>query len=272
MEARAALLAAGSEAPWGALCRGGDGQGSHFLGRDSGAPAPPTLPAPRASDPTSSQRRGGGTGPTAGPRSHRRTMLPPTREPSPATEERAGPGPLGGRPGSHRPPAPPARLCLPSAHPSHRPGRSSPRGRCSGPRRRRRCPRAGRGRPAGSPRHAGPRGRLGDREGSEVQHPPARPAGAQSPPGEGQREDQRRTWFGDLTQDDQPQATWAHQPSRPGHYAPPPRAPALPSASPTSIPCPRRPCRAQRGGRTPQPGSGHGLPCRQLGPVQPGPQ
>lgn len=115
--------AAGSQlrsALGGTLQGRGDGRGSHFLGRDSGAPAPPTLPAPRASDPTSLQRRGGGTGPTAGPRSHRRTMLPPTREPSPATEERAGPGPLGGRPGSHRPPAPtdPRRPLLASACPA----------------------------------------------------------------------------------------------------------------------------------------------------------
>lgn len=44
------------------------------------------LPAPRASDPTSLGRRGGGSGHAAGPRPHCRTMLPPTGEPSPATE------------------------------------------------------------------------------------------------------------------------------------------------------------------------------------------
>lgn len=59
------------------------------------------------------------------------------------------------------PPRPPGPLLhQPDTHPSHRPGRPSPLGRCSDLRLGHRCPRSGTGRRADSPHHRGPLGRL----------------------------------------------------------------------------------------------------------------
>ena len=80
------------------------------------------------------------------------------------------------------PPGPTSLLCPSSAYPSHRPGRPSPPGSCSGLRQGHRCPRSGKGRNADSCRHRGLRGRLGGEKRSNLQ-PAASQARARALPG-----------------------------------------------------------------------------------------
>ena len=226
-------------------------------------------------------------------RPHPRTLTPNTRQPQ---GEGAAPRHTGALALGSRPPGSLLLLRPPSAHPSHRPAQPSPLGRCSGLRQGHRCPGSGRGRNADSPHRRGPRDRLGT-EREVTCSIPASQAGDLSPrraspldlqarpKGQGPRAASRTTCS---------TAPRAHLPSLGGLRAEgcgpkpssPPQVPhgrgmgpALPVLHSQGAVCPPRaphhvtlhgPGRGKHVAWPQTPGQG--LPCRQVGPIQPGPQ